>query len=69
VDATAEKIAKLKETAAEVVAEVSTISFIGLVSTWKIPGVKIAILYGIVNFGCPDWIFLFFYASWVQRTI
>ncbi len=34
VDATAEKIAKLKETAAEVVAEVSTtISFIGLVST------------------------------------
>ncbi len=41
VDATAEKIAKLKETAAEVVAEVSPqFPSTVLVSTWKIPGVK-----------------------------
>ncbi len=55
VDATAEKIAKLKETAAEVVAEVSPqLPSTVFVSTRKIPGAKNAILYGIVNFGCPE---------------
>jgi hypothetical protein len=56
VDATAEKIAKLKETAAEVVAEVSPqFPSTVLVSTWKNCN------------GCPDRIVMFFYASWVLR--